>query len=77
MWPGMGEDGLGDEDAMPALPRWLNVNLPRMNGAMGPMAGANIGRIGGAMGIAGEAAIGGRGAVEVHQSTPRSTPAPA
>ena len=35
MWPGMGGDGLADEDAMPAMPRWLNVNLPRMNGAPG------------------------------------------
>ena len=65
MWPGLGGDGLADEDAMPAMPRWLNVNLPRMNGAAGA---PGIGRIIGAPGAAriGVGDLGGpRQAVEV------------
>lgn len=65
MWPGMVGDGLADEDAMPAMPRWLNVNLPRMNGAPGA---PGIGRIIGAPGAAriGVGDLGGpRQAVEV------------
>lgn len=64
MWPGAGEDGLfPDDDNLPPMPRWLNVNLPRVNGAAG---GPGIGRLGGAMGMVGDAALGGpRQAVEV------------
>ena len=65
IWPGMGADGLADEDAMPVMPRWLNVNLPRMNGAAGA---SGIGRIIGAPGAAriGVGELGGpRQAVEV------------
>ena len=52
MWPGMGDDGLGDEDAAPVMPRWLNVNLPHMNGARGQPA---VGRIIGPPGTGGRA----------------------
>jgi len=52
MWPGMGEDGLGDEDAAPVMPRWLNINLPHMNGARGQPA---VGRIIGPPGTGGRA----------------------
>ena len=65
MWPNLEGEGLGDEEAMPAMPRWLNVNLPRMNGA--PHGGPGVpgfGRIPGGIGRIGDG-LGGRHAVEV------------
>ena len=65
MWPNLEGEGLGDEEAMPAMPRWLNVNLPRINGAPHGGPGApGSGRIPGGIGRIGDG-LGGRHAVEV------------
>ena len=76
MWPNLEGEGLGDEEAMPTMPRWLNVNLPRMNGA--PHGGPGVpgfGRITGGIGRIGDG-LGGRHAVEVpaHDPTMLSKP---